>query len=81
MGKWLTNTTILPLEARNTATVIIIHSICAISSIFAWSFRTIVDILSGKFKVRPEMCQRYLYILLYLLHTIYLPDHCLRTYS
>ena len=44
---WLTNTTVLALISRDTATVIIIHSICATSPIFAWPFSTFVDILSG----------------------------------
>ena len=45
MEKWLTNTAILSRVSRNTATIKIIHSICATSSIFAWSISTIVDIL------------------------------------
>ena len=41
---WLTNTTILPRVSSGTTAVIIIHSICAVPSILAWSIRTIVDI-------------------------------------
>ena len=43
-NKQLTNTTILPRVSSDTAAVIIIHSICATSSIFAWSISTIVDV-------------------------------------
>ena len=43
-NKQLTNTTILPHVSSNTAAVIIIHSICTTSSIFAWSISTIVDV-------------------------------------
>ena len=41
---WLTNTTILPRVSSGTTAVIIIHSICAVSSILAWPIRTIVHI-------------------------------------
>ena len=43
-NKQLTNTTIFPHVSSNTAAVIIIHSICTTSSIFAWSISTIVDV-------------------------------------
>ena len=45
MENWLTYTAILSRVSRNTATIKIIHSICATASIFAWSISTIIDIL------------------------------------
>ena len=50
MENWLTNTTILSSVSKNTATIKIIHSICATSSIFARSISTIVDILKENLK-------------------------------
>ena len=47
MENWLTNTAILSRVSRNTATIKIIHSICATSSIFARSIGTVIDILGG----------------------------------
>ena len=47
---WLTNTTILPRVSSGTTAVIIIHSICAVSSILAWSIRTIVDIFKKRLR-------------------------------
>ena len=51
MENLLTNTAILSRVSRNTATIKIIHSIRATSSIFARSISTIVDILNVKLKL------------------------------
>ena len=68
----LTNTTILPRVSSDTGAVIIIHSIRANSSIFAWSISTIVDIFFlnkinrewlGIFKIFTG-CGKFMYLLI-----------------
>ena len=57
---WLTNTTILPRVSSGTTAVIIIHGICAVSSILAWSISTIVDIF--KKRLRKWLIFNWLFI-------------------
>ena len=70
---WLTNTTILPRVSSGTTAVIIIHSICTISPIFAWSISTIVDIFFFLNKINREWleifknstrCGKFMYLLI-----------------